>query len=69
MITDLERVGADRWNDGAFSYPKHGRRCDLEIKRVDDRLRIRAFLARELLGRTETWTRPGEPLPDCSASS
>lgn len=69
VITDLERAGADRWDDGAFYYPKHGRSYDLKLQRVDDRLRMRAFLGLELLGRTETWTRPDESLPGCPASS
>jgi len=68
VITGLERSGGARWEDGGY-YPKHGRRYDLNIKRVGDRLRMRAFLGLDMLGRTETWRRPDEPLPGCPESS
>jgi len=68
VITELEPAGPGRWRSGRFYYPKHGREYSLKLKRKGDRLKVRAYVGLELLGKTEHWTRAAPDLRGCSES-
>ncbi|MGF1462857.1 MAG: DUF2147 domain-containing protein [Maricaulaceae bacterium] len=47
-----------KWGDGVVYNPEDGNNYGFKMKLLDDRLlRVRAFVAIGLLGRSETWTR------------
>jgi uncharacterized protein (DUF2147 family) len=60
VIRGLEPEGDGTWDGGHVYDPKRGETYRLAAEaKGEDRLKLRAYLGIKLLGKTETWTRPG----------
>jgi len=61
VVSGLTRSDDNTWSGGRVYNPKDGReyRAYLEIKEKG-KIRIRAYLGLPLIGKSETWTRPGD---------
>lgn len=67
VIEGLKENGSGALTKGQFYYLGDGGTYSLELKPGDDgSVRARAYLGIKLLGKTETWTRPGPDIsPGC----
>lgn len=63
VVTGLTRSDRDTWTDGQVYNPKDGRDYSAYLDVKDDgKIRIRAYLGIPLIGKSETWTRPGDDI-------
>jgi len=70
VVKGLEPEEDGRWGDGEIYNPKDGRRYSMQLKpNSDGSMHVRAYIGTPLLGRSETWTRPETPPPDCDTDS
>lgn len=66
-ITGLKQAPDGSLQDGRFYYPKDGRTYDLALTpNRDGTLTARGYMGIELIGKSETWIRPGPEIkPHC----
>jgi uncharacterized protein (DUF2147 family) len=67
VIQGLEADGDGLWDNGKFYNPKDGGTYSLAIEpEADGTLKARGYLGIKLLGKSETWARPGPDIkPHC----
>ncbi len=58
ILTDLEHVGGDNYEEGEIYDPKSGKTYSANAKLVGkNKLDLRGYIGFSLIGRTSTWTR------------
>lgn len=61
ILTDLEHVGGNEYEEGEIYDPKSGKTYSCNAKLVNkDQLDLRGYVGFSLIGRTSTWTRAEE---------
>jgi len=66
VVTGLKRRDENTWTFGRVYNPKDGRRYSAYIDwKAPGELHIRAYVGIPLIGKSETWTRPGDIATGC----
>lgn len=61
VIEGLKPKPNGAWENGDFYNPKDGSTYSIDVKPASgDRLKIRVYIVIRLLGKSETWSRPGD---------
>jgi len=66
ILWNFSQESPDTWSDGEIYDPEKGEsyHCTMHLE-ADGTLHVRGYIGISLLGRTEVWTRPAQPLPAC----
>jgi uncharacterized protein (DUF2147 family) len=66
VLWDFQPDGEDAWSGGRIYDPEKGETYRSNLHRQPDgTLHVRGYLGISLLGRTEIWTRPTQPVVPC----
>jgi uncharacterized protein (DUF2147 family) len=67
MLNNFVPDGENAWTGGTIYDPERGEtyQSNMHIK-PDGTLVVRGYVGISLLGRSETWTKPAQPLPHCA---
>ena len=55
IITDMEKVGNNEWDNGEILDPDSGYTYDCKMWIEDGKLQVRGYLGWSLFGRSQTW--------------
>ncbi len=67
MLYGFAPDGAGGWKDGYIYDPTNGKTYNANLRlAADGTLAVRGYLEFTFMGKTQTWTRPPQPLPNCT---
>jgi uncharacterized protein (DUF2147 family) len=69
LLGAFKQTDPGEWGDGWIYNPTDGKTYDSHMRLNDDgTLKVRGFIGISLLGKSQVWTKPTEPIPDCTKS-